>query len=265
MLLQATHWWKCMLPTGLKPRERGLYVQYSLWIGWRHRNRQIWRYFWQNMPPAKKVTWSYIIDRISWFIRGPGTCAQHPRVRLKISCSLWSPRHTVLLSWMGVTKMQAIKSMIKPCPCCKNIFGGQEWPAICRSQRSPAHIACSMRTGCQGTPTPNCVHHSYGSLTCRLYKYRDNHGAKQTTQGCKCPGVPEPFYKVHYGICDPQPDCKNSCQVFVSGLHLNLWGPRQALCDCSVNFMSTIISEMCKLLGMKKLCTPLTTPKQMGW
>ena len=96
------------------------------WIGWRHRSRQIWRYFRQNTPPVKKVTWSYVINRISQFIRGPCTCTQCPRVRLKISCSLWFPRHIVLLSWMGATKMQAIKGMIKLCPCCENISGGKE-------------------------------------------------------------------------------------------------------------------------------------------
>ena len=29
-------------------------------------------------------------------------------------------------------------------------------------------------------------------------------------------------------ICDPQPDHKDSCQVFVSGLYLDLWSPSQA-------------------------------------
>ena len=37
--------------------------------------------------------------------------------------------------------------------------------------------------------------------------------------------------------------------------YLNLWGPSQALSDQGANFMSSIIDEMCKLLGMKKLWT----------
>ena len=151
MLLQATHWWKCMLLTGLEPRERTQYWA-QCWIGWRHRSRQIWMYFWQNMPPVRKVTWSYVIDRISQFIRGPFTCNWCPKVRPKISCSSWSPRHIMLPPWMGATERQAIKGMIKPCPCCKNISSGQEWLARCRSPWSPVHIACSTRAGCPRHP-----------------------------------------------------------------------------------------------------------------
>ena len=36
------------------------------------------------------------------------------------------------------------------------------------------------------------------------------------------------------------------------------------LSDCSVNFMSNSISEMCKLLGMKKLCTMPYHPQTNG-
>ena len=60
--LQTAHCLKCTLPTGLKLKEK-TQCWAQCWIGWRHRSRQIWRYFWQNMPPVKKVTWSYIIDQ----------------------------------------------------------------------------------------------------------------------------------------------------------------------------------------------------------
>ena len=43
--------------------------------------------------------------------------------------------------------------------------------------------------------------------------------------------------------------------------YISIFGaPARLLSDCGANFMSNIISEMCKLLGMKKLCTmPSTT------
>ena len=73
-LLQASHWWRCILPMVPKPRERT-----QCWpqccTGWRHRSRQIWRCFWKNTPPVQKVNSSYGIDRISQFIRGTCTSA----------------------------------------------------------------------------------------------------------------------------------------------------------------------------------------------
>ena len=56
----------------------------------------------------------------------PCTYAQHPKAKLKIPCSLWSPRHTGLPLWMGATKMQVIKGMTIPCACCRNTSGSQE-------------------------------------------------------------------------------------------------------------------------------------------
>ena len=158
---QASHWWKCMLPTGLKPREKTQHwVQ--CWTGWRHRSRQIWRCFWQNTPPVKKIKWSYGIDRIFWFIRRPYTCAQQPKVKLKISCSLWSPRHTVLPPWMGATEVQVIKGTTIPCPCCGNVSGGWEWLTKYRNPWSLAYIVCSIRA--------NCLWHPYTQL-CPLLQW----------------------------------------------------------------------------------------------
>ena len=56
----------------------------------------------------------------------------------------------------------------------------------------------------------------------------------------------------------------NCCQVPVSGLHLNLWGPSQAPEQLGVNFLSSIIDEMCMLLSMKKLQTMPYHPQANG-
>ena len=54
--------------------------------GWKHRRRQIWKHFWQSMPPVRRANWSYEIDRTSQFIRRPYTCTLCPRARMKIFC-----------------------------------------------------------------------------------------------------------------------------------------------------------------------------------
>ena len=56
-----------------------------------------------------------------------------PKVKLRISCSSWSPRHIVLPPWMGATEIQVIKGTTIPCHCCGNASGGQEWPTRCSS------------------------------------------------------------------------------------------------------------------------------------
>ena len=49
-----------------------------------HKRRQIWKPFWQTMPPVRKADWLYGIIRILQFIRGPYICTLHPRARPKI-------------------------------------------------------------------------------------------------------------------------------------------------------------------------------------
>ena len=170
-VLQATHWCRCMLPTGPKPRERNQ-CWAQCWTGWRHRSSQIWGNFSQNMLPVMKVNWSYRIDRISWFIRELCAYAQCPHVKLKTSCSSWSPRHTVLLLWMGATKKQAIKGMTTCCPCCENTSGGQEWLTRCKNSWSLACVACSMCPYTQLCPPLQWI------SAHRLYWHWDNHGAE---------------------------------------------------------------------------------------
>ena len=151
MSSQAMHLYKCMLLIGLKPRKK-TQCWAQCWTGWRHRRRQIWRCFWQNMSPVKKTGWSYGIGRILQFIKEPCTCPQHPNVRPKIFYSLWTPGAIVLPPWMGATGVQVIRYVTIPCHCYGRIAGGQVWPSRCSSLSGPAHIACSMRAICPKHP-----------------------------------------------------------------------------------------------------------------
>ena len=58
--------------------------------------------------------------------------------------------------WPGMTDQ--VQKSLKSCTCCLQHEGKLS----------------------QGAPTPNCVHHFNGSLTCRLHKYQDGDGTKQT-------------------------------------------------------------------------------------
>ena len=146
------HLYKCTLLIGLKPRKR-TWCWAQCWTGWRHRRRQIWRHFWQNMPPTKKASWSYRINRIPQFIREPCTCTQCLKVKLKIFYSSWSLGPIVSPPWMGAIGMWVVRHATVPCPCYGSISGGQAWPISCGSILAPVCIACNMRAIC-----PKCLY-----------------------------------------------------------------------------------------------------------
>ena len=141
------------------------------WTGWRHRSRQIWRYFWQNTPPVKKANWSYGIDRTSWFIRGPCTYAQHPKVKLKISCSLWSPRHTSVATVNGCHRDAGSSRAWQSYPV---LVVGMLLVARNDQPGAAVHKSCMHCLQHEGNLPKVPLHpivsnHSNGSLACRLY------------------------------------------------------------------------------------------------
>ena len=87
------------------------------------------------------------------------------------SCSLWSLRHMVLPPWRVWSHLVPVQGML--------LVAGDGWPNTEIPEVLHTLLAAWGQV-VQGVPTPNCVHCSNGSLTCRLYKYRDNHGTEQT-------------------------------------------------------------------------------------
>ena len=63
----------------------------------------------------------------------------------------------------------------------------------------------------------------------------------------------------------PNQTAKTVAKFFISGLHLCLWGPQPgSMSDRGANFMSSVIEEMCKILGVKKLQTMPYHPQTNG-
>ena len=62
----------------------------------------------------------------------------------------------------------------------------------------------------------------------------------------------------------PNQMAKTVAKFLFQGYILILGAPARLLSDCGVNFMSNIISEMCKLLGVKKLQTMPYQPQTNG-
>ena len=73
------------------------------------------------------------------------------------------------------------------------------------------------------------------------------------------------FTKHIMAYVTPNQTAKTVAKFLYQGYILIFGALTRLLSDCSANFMSNIISEMCKLLGMKKLQTTPYHPQQMGW
>ena len=251
VLLQATHWWKCMLPTGPKPREKPN-VEHSVGLT---EGTEADRFKDTLAEHASSEEGrSYVIDRTSQFIRGPCTCAQYPKVKLKISCSSSSPRHTVLLPlngchqdaghqghdhtlhflwesfwWPGMTNQ--VQQSIKSCMNCLQNEGNL--PKV------PLHLIMS-------TIPMDLLHVDFTSIKTTMELNRPPRVANILV-------FQNHFTKHVMAYVWPLTRLLRPLPSFcIRGTFLIFGAPARFLSDWGVNFISSIIGKMCKLLGMKK-------------
>ena len=246
-----------MLLTGLRPKEK-TWCWALWWTGWRHRSRKIWRYFRQNMPPMKKAGWSYRIGRILWFIREPCTYTQCPKVRLKISCSLWSPRPIMLPLWTGATEMQVIKGATTPYPCCGSTSGGQVWPTRYSSLSGTACVACSMRAIFPKPPYTWL----WPPLWWTFYMWiLELNRLPKVANVLMC----QDHLMKHIMAYVTHNQTTKAVAKFLCQGYISIFGAlARLLSDQGANCMSIIIDMMCKLLGIKKLQTAPYHPQMNG-
>ena len=67
-----------------------------------------------------------------------------------------------------------------------------------------------------------------GTFAHRLYQHRDDNGAQQTTKGHEHSSFSGPLHETGFGLCYPQSDCQDCCQVPVPRVHLDLLSCSQA-------------------------------------
>ena len=139
-----------------------------------------------------------------WFIREPYTYVWCPKAKLKISCTSWSPKLIVLQLWMDATKMQIIRGMTIPWPCCRSASDGQVCPTRCNNLLNPAHIAYNMKATCQKCPYTNCGHCSIGHLACGLYQHMDDHGVEKLPKVANVLVLQDHFMKYILAYVIPQ-------------------------------------------------------------
>ena len=206
----------------------------------------------------KKAGWSYGISRILQFIKEPYTCTQCPKVRLKIFYSSWSLRPIVSSPWMGAIGMWVIMVVTVPCLCYGSTSGGQAWQIRYRNPLNPV-VTC-----------PKHSKHPIVATTLMDLLCVDFTSIEMTLELNRLPKVSnvlvfqDHFTKHVMAYVNPNQTAKIVtkflCQCYISIFR----ALARLLSDWGAKFMSSIIDEMCKLLGVKKLWTMPYHPQTNG-
>ena len=254
MLLQGAHWWRCMLLTGPKSREKTWHCT-QCWIGWRHRRRDLKALLVEHasseegnlvlhnrqnfaihqgalylcsMPKGKTEDILLFVVPKAHYVATLNGChhnAGHQGCNCTLSL-LWK-----CFWWPGMTNQ--VQQSIKSGTCCLQHEGNLP--------KAPLHPIVS-------TAPMDLLHVDFTSI-------------KMTMEPNRPPKVThilvfqDHFTKHIMAYVTPDQTTKTVAKFLYLG-YISIFGaPARLLRDCGVNFMSNIISEMCKLLCMKKLCT----------
>ena len=161
--------------------------------------------------------------------------------------------------------MQDIRAVTIPCPYCKSTFGGQGGPARCGNpSRTCTH--CLQHEGglpkvpfhlIMATAPLDLLHVDFISIETALEP-------NQSPRVAKVLVFQDHFTKHVLAYVTPNETAKTITKFLYQG-YISIFGaPARLLSDRGANFMSSVIDEMCKILGMKKLWTMLYHPWSNG-
>ena len=164
---------------------------------------------------------------------------------------------------MVVTGTQDIRAMTIPCPYCRSAFSGLGWPARCNKPSETSHATYSMRTA---FPRP-----LYTQLWLLLpwisYKLTSIETTLEPNQSPRVANVlvfQDHFMKHVLAYVIPDQTAKTFAKFLYQG-YISVFGaPARLLSNRGANFMSSVIEEMCKILGIRKLWTMPYHPQTNG-
>ena len=175
------------------------------------------------------------------------------------------PRAHHVATWMGVTEMQAIKSVTIPCSCCRKISGGWDWlPKYRKSLKICSH--CLQHEGKLST----VALHLIVSTAPMDLLHVDFTSIKTTMEQTDYPKVAnilvfqDHFMKHVMVYISPDWTAKTVAKFLYQGYILIFGAPARLPSNCSANVMNNIISEIYKLLDMRKLQTMPYHPYMNG-
>ena len=195
--------------------------------------------------------------------QGACTCAQCPSVRPMIFYSSWSPEPIISPPWPDAIGIQVIRDVTIPCLCYRSVSGGQAWPITWQSIKSCTH--CLQHEG-DLSKTP--LHPIVATALMDLL-HVDFTSIEMTLQLNRLPNITNILFQDHFTkhimvYVIPNQTAKTVTKFLYQGYISIFRATAMLLIDWGVNFMSSIIDEMCKLLRMKKLYTTPYYPQMNG-
>ena len=150
------------------------------------------------------------------------------------------------------------------CPYCRSTFGGQGWPVRWSNLSGPACAAYSMRATClrplhpiMATALLDLLHVDFTSIETSVE-------LNQSPRVTNVLVFQDHFTKHVFAYVTPDQMAKTIAKYLYQG-HISIFGaPARLLSDRGANFMSSVINEMCKIHGMKKLQTTPYHPQTNG-
>ena len=213
------------------------------------------------MPPAKKADWCYGISRISWFIREPYICTQHPNVKPEDLLLFVVPKahyvatlngchrdaghqgnnHTLSLLWehfWGLGMANQMQQSIKSCAHCLQYEGDLS--------KVPLHLIMA-------TAPMDLLHVDFTSIEMTLELNRPPKVANVI--------VFWDHFTKHVMVCVTPNQIAKTVAKFLYQGYISIFGASaRFLSKWDANFTSSIIDEMFQLLSLKKLQTMLHHP-----
>ena len=165
---------------------------------------------------------------------------------------------------MDAIEMWGTKAMTVPFPCYKNVSGGQEWPSRWDKLSRPVDAASNMRLAplrplyaLVATAPLDLLHVDFTSIETMM----------ELDQLPKVTNVlvfQDHFTKHVLAYVTPDQTVKTVAK-FLYGGYISIFGaPARLLSGRGTSFTSSIIEELCKILGIQWLQTMLYHPQTNG-
>ena len=184
---------------------------------------------------------------------------------MRICCSSWSQGSIELPLWTDATEMQDFRTVTVLCLYYRSTFGGQRWLVRCGNPLGPVHIAYSMRVACLRWPYtllwPLLPWISYMLILLAQVTALD---LNQWPRVANIFVFKDHFMKHVLEYVTPNQTAKTITRCLYQG-YISIFGAQaRLLSDRGVNFMSSLIDEMFKILAAKKLQTTPYHPQTNG-
>ena len=165
---------------------------------------------------------------------------------------------------MDVIGMQDIRAVTIPCIYCKSIIGGKGWLVRCSNTSKTVYTVYSTRVASQGPLHPTVATALLDLLHVAFPSIGTTMEPNQSPRVANILVFQDHFMKHMLVYVTPDQTTKTIAKFLYWGYISIFRAPARLLSDRHANFMSNVMEEMCKILGMTNLWTMPYHPQTNG-